>query len=245
MGKPQVPISVTDLKFSIEDIEDFLSGPPNPKFQTPYVPKLWKTKEGDEVIIREAKKEEAEAMLQTLKQLIDHKYDRDFYHLVGVRTYSEILAWAQNRIKDSYVIVVTSPDGELQSIVNHRFWDDNVAISLHTITFKRKSNLGIMAYASKIEHAFDFVGVNEWWATFESPFGFRMGFRYVHTTKPYPQIQHELGGSRVYYIDRETWNNVVKPKLKERNLFGERPVSEEVLKKTYPLKPTEKLEVEI
>ncbi len=45
MGKPQVPISVTDLKFSIEDIEDFLSGPPNPKFQTPYVPKLWKTKD--------------------------------------------------------------------------------------------------------------------------------------------------------------------------------------------------------
>jgi hypothetical protein len=246
MGQPKVPISVTDLKFSIEDIEDYLSAPPNPRFQVPYIPKLWKTKEGETVVVREAKKkEEAEVILNTLKQLIDHKYDKDFYHLVGVRTYSEILAWVQNRIKDSYVLVVTSEKGELLALVNHRFWDENVAISLHTITFRRKSNLGIMAYASKIEHAFDFVGVNEWWATFESPFGFRMGFRYVHQTKPWPQYQHELGGSRVYYLTKDMWESIVKPKLKARDLFGTRPVPEDLLKNTYPLRPPEKLEIEL
>lgn len=245
MAKPRVPISINELKFSIEDIEDFLAAPQDPRFQVPYEPKKWTAKDGSVVYVRPADKSEAPAILQTLKRLIDSAYDKDFYHLVGVRTYSEILAWYQNRIKDSYVIVVTSPTGELEALVNHRFWDENVAISLHTITFKRKSELGIMAYASKIEHAFDFVGVKEWWATFESPFGFRMGFRFVHQTKPWPAYQHELGGGRVYYLDKPTWDAVVKPKLKERGLMGERPVSKEELQKTYPLKPTEKFEIEL
>ena len=245
MAKPPVPISFDKFSFRVEEIEEFLRGaPPDPRFQKPYPPKIYRLKGGEPVIIRPATKDEAPAILQTLKQLIDDKYDKDFYHLVGVRTYSEILAWRQRRLKDGYVMVGVNGDGELMGLVNHRFWDEDVAVSLHTIVFKRAERLGLVLYLSKIEHAFDVVGVNEWWATFESPFGFRMGFRFNHVTKPWPDVQHELGGSRVYYINRDQWERVVKPFATENGWMGERPVPEDVLEGTKPLKPTRKLEIE-
>ncbi|MCF8884408.1 MAG: N-acetyltransferase [Nitrososphaerota archaeon] len=245
MVKPAVPISFEEFKFSVDEIEEFLrGGPPDERFQKPFPPKIYRLKSGEPIIVRPATKDEAPAMLQTLRQLIDPKYDKDFYHLVAVRTYSEILAWAQNRLKDGYVIVATNTEGELMGLVNHRFVNEEICISLHTIVFKRAERLGLFLYAAKIEHAFDVVGVNEWWATFESPFGFRMGFRLQHTTKPWPQVQHELGGARVYYITREQWNKSVKPYITSIGLMGERPVPEDMLKKTIPLKPTSKFEIE-
>lgn len=246
MVKPVVPISFEEFKFGVDEIEEFLRGaPPDERFQKPYAPKTYKLKTGEPVIIRPVEKSEAPAMLQTLKRLIDPAYDRDYYHLVAVRTYSEILAWAQNRIKDAYVIAATNEEGELMGIVNHRFVNEDIVMSLHTIVFKRAERLGIMLYAAKIEHAFDFVGAKEWWATFESPFGYRMGFRLQHAMKPWPEIQHELGGGRVFYLTKERWDKVVKPDLIQRGLMGERPVPEDLLRKTIPLKPTSKLEIEL
>ncbi|MDG7042557.1 MAG: N-acetyltransferase [Nitrososphaerota archaeon] len=246
MAKPNVPISITDMKFSIEDIEDFLRGaPPDQKLSIEYPAKYVQLGNGEKAIIRQAKLEDAPAVLETLKVLIDHKYDRDFYHLVGVRTYSEVLAWTQNRIKDSRMLVATNESGELMALVNWRMWNAQIAISLHTMTFKRKAGLGIAAYAAKIEDAFDYLSSQEWWATFESPFGFRMGFRFVHDQKPWPEMQHELGGSRIYYLTKDHWDRIVKPKLMQRGTFGERPVSKEALAATYPLKPTETLEIDL
>jgi hypothetical protein len=102
----------------------------------------------------------------------------------------------------------------------------------------------VILYLSKIEHAFDVVGVSEWWATFESPFGFRLGFRFQHVTKPWPEMQHELGGARIFYINRQQWEQYVKPFAKEKNWMGTRPVPAEMLKATRPLKPTRKIEIE-
>lgn len=130
------------------------------------------------------------------------KFDKDFYHLVAARTYNEILAWKQRRIKD-HVALVAVDGNELVAIVNYRLWDERRAISLHTITFRRKERLGIVSYTAKVEHAFDILGVEEWWATFESPFGFRMGFRLVHSTKPYPEVQHELGRGKSILHNKE------------------------------------------
>ncbi|MEM1953360.1 MAG: hypothetical protein QXU87_10035 [Candidatus Caldarchaeum sp.] len=245
MVKPVVPISFEKFEYSVEEIEEYLRAPEEEKFQTPYTPKMYRLKSGEPIIIRPAEKSETPAMLQTLKQLFDSKYDKDFYHLVAVRTYSEILAWAQNRVKDEYVIVATNAEGELMGIVNHRFVDESVAMSLHTIVFKRAERLGIMLYASKIEHAFDFVGAKEWWATFESPFGYRMGFRLQHYMKPWPEVQHELGGGRVFYLTRDRWQKVVKPDLAQKGLMGSRPVPSELLDKSKPLKPTAKIEIEL
>jgi len=245
MVKPVVPISFEEFKFSVEEIEEFLRGaPPDERFQKPYPPKIYRLKTGEPIIIRPADVSEAPVILQTLKQLIDPAYDKDFYHLVAARTYTEILAWAQNRIKDAYVIVAASKEGELMGLVNHRFWDENICISLHTIVFKRAERLGIVLYAAKVEHALDTVGVKEWWATFESPFGYRMGFRLQHAMKPWPEMQHELGGGRIFYLTKDRWDKVVKKNLEERGLMGERPVSEDLLKSTKPLKPPTKIEIE-
>ncbi|MGD0396042.1 MAG: hypothetical protein ABSB26_03930 [Nitrososphaerales archaeon] len=246
MVKPAVPISFDSFTFSVEEIEGFLGGiPDNPAFQKPFSPKLYTLKSGEQIVIRPAAKTESPAILESLKPLIDSKYDKDFYHLVGTRTYAEILAWYQNRLKDTYVIVATRKDGELVGLADHRFWDKNVAISLHTLVLKRAERVGVILYLSKIEHAFDVVGVNEWWATFESPFGFRLGFRFNHVTKPWPEMQHELGGARIFYINRQQWEEYVKPFAKEKNWLGTRPVAKSILNATKPLKPTSKLEIEL
>ncbi len=245
MVKPAVPISFDNFNFSLEEIEGYLGGiPDDPTFQRPFPPKLYTLKSGEEVVIRAAQKDEAPAILESLKPLIDPKYDKDFYHLVGTRTYAEVLAWRQSRLKDTYVIVATKKDGELIGLANHRFWDKNVAISLHTLVLKRAERVGVLLYLSKVEHGFDVAGVNEWWATFESPFGFRLGFRFNHVTKPWPEMQHELGGARIFYINRQQWEQYVKPFAKERNWLGTRPVAEDVVEATKPLKPTSKIEIE-
>jgi len=122
MVKPTVPISFDSFNFSVEEIEGYLGGiPDDPTFQKPFVPKTYAMKSGEQLVIRPAEKSEAPAILKSLKPLIDNKYDKDFYHLVGVRTYAEILAWQQNRLKDTYVIVATKKDGELVGVVDHRF----------------------------------------------------------------------------------------------------------------------------
>jgi hypothetical protein len=245
MVKPVVPISFDSFNFSVEEIEGYLGGiPDDPAFQKPFVPKTYSMKSGEQLIIRLAEKSEAPAILESLKPLIDGKYDKDFYHLVGARTYAEILAWHQSRLKDTYVIVATKKDGELVGVVDHRFWDRNIAISLHTLVLKRAERVGVLLYVSKMEHAFDVVGVNEWWATFESPFGFRLGFRFNHVTKPWPEMQHELGGARIFYINRQQWEQYVKPFAKDKNWLGSRPVDESVLARTKPLKATTSIEIE-
>jgi hypothetical protein len=245
MVKPAVPISFDSFNFSLEEIEGFLGGiPDNPAFQKPFVPKSYTMKNGETLIIRPADRSEAPAILKSLKPLIDTKYDKDFYHLVGTRTYAEVLAWLQHRIKDTYVIVATRKDGELMGVADHRYWDKDVGISLHTLTLKRAERLGVLLYLSKIEHAFDNVGVNEWWATFESPFGFRLGFRFQHVTKPWPEMQHELGGSRIWYINRQQWEEYVRPFAKEKKWMGTRPVDKKTLDATRPLKPTSGIEIE-
>jgi hypothetical protein len=51
--------------------------------------------------------------------------------------------------------------------------------------------------------------VKEWWSTFESYNGWRMaGVEMAQPTKPWPEYQHELGGARVYYIDRAHWQTL-------------------------------------
>ena len=244
MVKPLVPISFDSFNFSVEEIEGYLGGiPDDPAFQKPIAPRTYTLKNGETLVIRTAEKKEAPAILQSLKPLIDPKYDKDFYHLVGTRTYAEILAWQQNRLKDTYVIVATKKDGELAGLVDHRFWDKNVAISLHTLVLKRAERLGVILYLAKIQQAFD-AGVNEWWATFESPFGFRLGFRFNHVSKAWPEMQHELGGARIFYINRQQWEQYVKPFAKQHGWLDMKPADKKTVEATKPLKPTSKLEIE-
>ncbi|MEB3779109.1 MAG: hypothetical protein GSR85_02590 [Desulfurococcales archaeon] len=244
--KPPVPISVDHLKFRVDDIEYYLHSSEALVSGKEYPPKLFVTPDGDKIVFRQASRDEADILLKPLKQIIDMQFDKDLYHLVAARTYAEILAWKQHRYKDEYVIVgvdVTGDEAELVGIWNARMWDENLTISLHSITFRRKRRVGLTGYIAKMEHAFDYLGAKEWWATFESPFGFRMGFYLRHLTKPYPQYQHELGGSIVFYVTKDIWDSILKPKFKA--YLGERPVPEDLLEKSKKLIPPKKLEIEL
>ncbi len=243
MPKPLVPISVEEIPFKIEIIEGLLRSSENIVSRAEFPPKIYKTKKGEVVLFRQAKKEEAPIILKALKPLIDPQYDRDFYHLVATRTYAEVLAWAQGRYKDEYVIIGTQGN-ELIGVWNARFWDENLVISLHSISFKRLGGIGVAGYVAKLEHAFDILGAKEWWATFESPFGFRLGMYFAHRGKAYPEYQHELGGSAVWYITKDMWEEQ-KKREELKPFFGERPAPEDLLKESYKLQPPSKYEIEM
>jgi len=244
MVKPPVPISVDAIPFKIEILEAYLHSSEDLVKGKDFEPKLYVARGGEKIVFRMAKKEEAPIILETLKKLIDHKYDKDFYHLVGVRTYAEILAWTQDRYKDEYVIIGVHGN-ELIGVWNARMWDENIAISLHSLTFKRLGGIGVAGYIAKLEHAFENLGAKEWWATFESPFGFRLGMYLKHLTKPYPQVQHELGGSPVFYTTKYDWENFHKKRPELQKYLGTRPVPKELLEQSYDLKPPAKFEIEL
>ncbi len=244
MVEPPVPISVKEFKYDVKVIENYLHSSEDLVAGIPFEPKYIETPDGDKIVFRLAKREEAPIILKTLRQLIDPKYDRDFYHLVGTRTYAEVLAWYQHRYKDEFVIIGTLGN-ELVGVWNARMWNKDICISLHSITFKRLRRIGLAGYLAKIEHAFDNIGAKEWWATFESPFGFRLGMYLRHLTKPYPEYQHELGGSPVFYFTKEQWEKWVKKDPFFKPYLGKRPVPEDLLQESYKLQPPSKLEIEI
>ncbi len=244
MVKPPIPISVDSIPFKVEILEAYLHSSEDLVKDKVFEPKLYEAKGGEKIIFRQAKKEEAPIILETLKQLIDHKYDKDLYHIVAARTYAEVLAWVQSRYKDEYVIIGVHGN-ELIGVWNARMWNEDIAISLHSITFKRLGGIGLAGYIAKAEHAFDNIGAKEWWATFESPFGFRLGMYLRHFMKPYPDVQHELGGSPVFYMTKYDWDNFHKKRPELQKYFGIRPAPEDLVEKSYDLKPPSRFEIDI
>ena len=75
-------------------------------------------------------------------------------------------------MKDRYCLIGVL-DHELAAIANARLMNDRVAISLHTMTFKRGAGIGAIMYLAKMEHAFDCLGLDGCWATYESYTGIR------------------------------------------------------------------------
>jgi hypothetical protein len=186
-----------------------------------------------------AKREEIPVILKATRPLLD--VEKDFYDVVSARVYGEILAWLRYRVKNHYCLIGVL-DHELAAIANARLMNDKVAISLHTMTFKRGAGIGAIMYLAKMEHAFDYLGLDEWWATYESYTGIRYwGLGLAQHEKPYPEIQHELGGARVYFTTKEQWESFVKPKYGPR--MGQRPVSEQLLRDSETLKAPEKIDI--
>jgi hypothetical protein len=69
-----------------------------------------------------------------------------------------------------------------------------------------------------------------WEACFESYNGFRIiGLQWAHKSKAYPEFQTELGGARVFYIDRDLWENFIKKKF--AHYAGSYKVPKELMKK--------------
>jgi len=229
----EIPVRTTlkEGKFSVRAnwVEAFLRPPRSPLLDRPYEPKVVEVRGGRKLVVRMAKEEDLKMALDVLRDIIVMQVDVDFFDLVAARTYAEILAFLRKRIKDEWVQVGVLDDGTLAGLINARLLNDKIAISLHTIVFKRGIGAGLPLYLAKMEYAFETLGVEEWWPTFESYYGFREFVLKLGTQqKPWPEYQHELGGARVFYNTREDWFNYIK-KAWPREL-GYRPVPEDLLK---------------
>lgn len=225
-------VSQEELKIPVSEIESWLSGP---KVELPeFEPAYTETRDGKKLVIRALRKDEAPALLKFLKNFLE--VERDFYDIVGVRVYAEVLGWLRNRLKDSYHLV-GSIDGELAGFANGRKRDDKVHISLHSMAFKRGGGVGAAMYYAKAQYAFEVLGAQEWWSTFESYNGWkRYGLGAAQPSYPWPEYQHELGGAAVYYIRRDYWDSTVKGYNKQL-VHGDliRPVPADLLKKAENL----------
>jgi len=226
--KPPCPVTLTEVKVNVEDLEPILRPPESPLLKKDYPPRLLNLPDGKKMVVRMATVEDIPVIRQTTRSIMD--VEKDFYDLVAPRVYAEIMSWYRKRVKDHFCLIGVL-EGELAAIANARLWDDKIAISLHTMTFKRGAGIGALMYLAKMEHAFENLGMQEWWATYESYTGIRYwGLGLAQFQKPFPQIQHELGGARVFFNTRDQWFSFIKPKYEKR--LGERPVPPDLLKQS-------------
>lgn len=237
--KPPCPVSIDKVSIDVEDLEPILRPPESKLLQRPYPPRLLPLPDGRKMAVRMAKREEIPMILKAARPLLD--VEKDFCDVVAARVYGEILAWLRYRVNDHYCLIGVL-DHELAAIANARLMNDKVAVSLHTMTFKRGAGIGAIMYLAKMEHAFDYLGLDKRWATYESYTGIRYwGLGLAQHEKPYPEIQHELGGARVHFTTKEPWEDFVKPKYAAR--MGERPVPEQLLRESEALKAPEKIDI--
>jgi len=236
---PPEKVTLREVKINVEDIEPILQGLESPLLKVQYPPGYIDLPNGEKMVVRRALKQEAPVVMETALKLFDH--DTDFYDIVSARVYAEFLGWYRNRIKD-HVALLGLIDGELAAIANFRLWDESTAISLHTLTFKRKAGIGATMYAAKMQYVFDLMHCREWWATYESYTGFRYwGVKYAQYQKPYPQMQHELGGARIFFNTKDDWDRFVKEFLKDK--LVKRPVPASLLASAEKVRATERVEV--
>ncbi len=209
----------------IDPLEAMLRPPALP--MAPYPPKAILLASGEVMVVRPAAVDEVDAMLRYIQPLT--WLDRDFYDIVSARLFAELLGWKTHRVRDEYCLVGVI-DGVLAGIVNGRMFDEKHGISYHTLTLKRGLRVGAHLFASKMEHHIEYLGQDEVWIVAESPIGHRRWMIEYPLGRKF-EVQHELGGAPSWVLTRDTYF-----KAKSRLVSGTRPVSEELLAKSYPLR---------
>ena len=207
--KLTTPVSAETLTIDAVEIEGILQGYP---MQLPPWPEAtFMLKDGRTLYLREMREDDIPTLLGFMERVM--KVEKDFYDIVGVRVYGEILAVLRKRLKDPFTILGLI-DGEFLGFANGRVWNKDLAISLHTMAFSRRGRLGWAMYYAKTYYAMELVKVKEWWSTFESYNGWRMaGLAMAQPTKSWPEHQHELGGAKVFYVSQDHWNSRLKQYL--------------------------------
>lgn len=191
----------------------------------PYPAKLITLASGEKMVVREARREEAGALLGTVYPLL--AVPKDYYDIVAARMYSEILGWFRYRVANEFVIV-GAVDGVIAGIVTSRHVKDGLGMSLHTLTIKRGLRVGAQLFAAKMEHHIDYLNENEVHIVAESPIGFKrwmIEYELEDRSAQYPDLRHELGGVPTFTLTRKLWEAV-----KSAKCTGTRPVPAELLK---------------
>ena len=201
----------------------------------PYPSKVITLASGEKMVVREIKREEAGVVLETILPLIG--VPDDFYDIVAVRMYSEVLGWYRYRVANEFIFV-GAIDGEIAGIVTSRCVDEKVGMSLHTLTIKRGLRVGAQLFAAKMEHHLEVLNQEEVWIVAESPIGFRrwmIEYGLENAYDRFPEIHHELGGVPTYILTKEIYNRV-----RDEKVTGVRPVPPELLATADVLRvPTE------
>jgi hypothetical protein len=201
----------------------------------PYPSKVITLADGEQMVVREAKREEAGVLLGTVYPLLG--VPKDFYDIVAARMYAEILGWFRYRVANEFVIV-GAINGEIAGIVTSRHVDENLGMSYHTLTIKRGLRIGAQLFAAKMEHHLEVLGEKEVYIVAESPIGFKrwmIEYELENREALYPKVHHELGGVPTYVLTRKLYDAV-----KSQKVTGSRPVPPELLAGAAKLKMPEK-----
>jgi len=209
--EPPEQVSEQSITIDVREIEPLLQAPPMDL--KPWPGAVVALKDGRTLYIRQARMEEAPKLMGYMKRVME--VEHDFYDIVGARVYAEILGWYRNRLKDPYTLVGLI-DGQLAGFCNGRLMNEDINISLHTMALARGGRIGAIMYYAKVHYAFEILGNKEFWATYESYNGWhRWGLGMAQPSYPWPEVQHELGGARVYYITKKYWDASIKKYIRQ------------------------------
>lgn len=200
------PVSVEKMEIDVREIEPLLQAPRMDL--KPWPEAMITLKDGRILYLRQMIDSDVKPLLGFMEKVM--KVEKDFYDIVGVRVYGEILGEYRKRLKDPFTILGTI-DGELAGFANGRMRDKDVAISLHTMAFSRRGRVGWAMYYAKTYYAMEIACAKQWWSTFESYNGWRMaGLEMAQPTLPWPEYQHELGGATIYTVNQDSWKARLK-----------------------------------
>jgi hypothetical protein len=188
----------------------------------PFEAKYMKIASGEEMVIRQATRDEIPQLLTYVEPLIH--VERDYYDIVAVRVYAELLAYYRHRVQDEYVLIAQI-DGEVAAIVNGRQVDGDVGMSFHTIALRRGLRIGAHAFATKMEYHMETLGHKEVLVVAESPIGFRRWMVEYKLEKRF-EVAHELGGVPSWSLTKELFD-----RAKDSLVVGRRPVPKKLLAK--------------
>ncbi len=199
------------------ELESYLRPPEFP--MAPYPAKAITLATGAKLVVRQIDRDVVPILLEAIKPTL--QVERDFYDIVGVRLYAELLGWYRHRVRDEFCLI-GQIDGLLVGIVNSRMFSPQLGISLHTLAIERGLRIGAHLFAAKMEHHIEYLNQEEVLITAESPIGFRRWMIEYSLIKR--EGQHELGGATPYALTRELYFA-----NKDRLVAGERPVPPDVM----------------
>lgn len=82
------------------------------------------------MLIRKAEIEDIPRIGEFLKPLIT--LEKEYYDIVGTRTYAELLGWKHHRYRNIWFLVGEVKD-RLVGVADGRLYNEKIGISLHTI----------------------------------------------------------------------------------------------------------------
>ena len=204
--EPPVPVSQEEYTLNVRDIEPLLQG--YPMETKPWRPATIKLPLGEDHVHSRSQDQRSQNPLGVCSE--GHGSGARLLRCCWGQGLCRALGWYRKRIKDPYVIIGII-DGKLAGLVNGRLMNEKINISHHTMTFRRGGRLGAALFYCKAYYAFEILGQEEFWSTYESYNGWRIGFLgMAQPSYPWPDVQHELGGARVYYVTKAYWDLAIK-----------------------------------